>query len=126
MKQNNIVAFFSLSFSLLFFISCGGFLSKNHNNSEEKNDLTSNKNKEIRTMSSNEKSPGNETAVLAGGCFWCLDAVYQKLEGVTAIECGYSNGTKKNPTYEEVCSGVKKLLNPLDYGKGILLQKLSL
>jgi peptide-methionine (S)-S-oxide reductase len=108
MKQNNLVAFLILSFLPLFFISCGGFLSKNHNKSEEKNDLTSNKNKEIRTMSSNEKSQGNETAVLAGGCFWCLDAVYQKLEGVTDIECGYSNGTKKNPTYEEVCSGTTK------------------
>ena len=90
MKQNSVVALFISSFFLLIFISCGGFLSKSQNNSTEKNDLTSNKNKEIRTMSSNEKSQGNETAVLAGGCFWCLDAVYQKLEGVTAIECGYS------------------------------------
>jgi peptide-methionine (S)-S-oxide reductase len=87
------------------FTACGGFLSKNSTNNYE---TTSNKNNEIRSMKSNESIQGTETAVLAGGCFWCLDAVYQKLEGVTAIECGYSNGTKENPTYEEVCSGITK------------------
>ena len=43
--------------------------------------------------------------VLAGGCFWCLDAVYRTLNGVTEVVSGYSGGTKPNPTYEEVCTG---------------------
>lgn len=105
MKRNRLVQFFFI-FSSLFvslFTACGGFLSKNSTNNYV---TTSNKNNEIRSMKSNESIQGTETAVLAGGCFWCLDAVYQKLEGVTAIECGYSNGTKENPTYEEVCSGI--------------------
>lgn len=45
------------------------------------------------------------TATLAGGCFWCTEAVYQNLAGVEAVESGYIGGTKANPTYQEVCSG---------------------
>lgn len=44
-----------------------------------------------------------ETATLAGGCFWCLEAVYQELDGVTGIVSGYTGGHVKNPTYEQVC-----------------------
>jgi peptide-methionine (S)-S-oxide reductase len=46
-----------------------------------------------------------ETFVLAGGCFWCLDAVYRTLEGVHDVVSGYTGGTVPNPTYEEVCTG---------------------
>jgi peptide-methionine (S)-S-oxide reductase len=47
----------------------------------------------------------NETITLAGGCFWCLEAVYEQVEGVVAVESGYSNGHAQNPSYEQVCSG---------------------
>ncbi|MDP9325845.1 MAG: peptide-methionine (S)-S-oxide reductase MsrA [Candidatus Dormibacteraeota bacterium] len=46
-----------------------------------------------------------ETATLAGGCFWCLDAVYRQIEGVTGVVSGYAGGERPNPTYEEVCTG---------------------
>ena len=46
-----------------------------------------------------------ETATLGGGCFWCLEAVYDALQGVTAVESGYSNGKIVNPTYRQVCAG---------------------
>lgn len=46
-----------------------------------------------------------EIATLAGGCFWCTEAVYQNLKGVSAVESGYMGGEKPNPTYEQVCSG---------------------
>lgn len=46
-----------------------------------------------------------ETAILAGGCFWCLDAVYRRMEGVIAVESGYSQGKVLQPSYEDVCSG---------------------
>ncbi|NSW52067.1 MAG: peptide-methionine (S)-S-oxide reductase MsrA [Anaerolineae bacterium] len=46
-----------------------------------------------------------EKATLAGGCFWCLEAVYQLVEGVKSITSGYAGGHTPNPTYEEVCSG---------------------
>lgn len=43
--------------------------------------------------------------VLAGGCFWCTEAVFIRLEGVEMVESGYTGGTIKNPAYREVCSG---------------------
>lgn len=46
-----------------------------------------------------------EIATLAGGCFWCLEAIYQRLGGVQAIESGYTGGRTENPTYEQVCEG---------------------
>lgn len=45
------------------------------------------------------------TYVLAGGCFWCLDAVYERLRGVVSVVSGYTGGTVKNPSYAEVCTG---------------------
>lgn len=45
------------------------------------------------------------TATLAGGCFWCTEAVFLSLKGVEAVESGYIGGTRANPTYEEVCTG---------------------
>ena len=44
-------------------------------------------------------------AILAGGCFWCTEAVFHGLDGVSAVESGYIGGQKPNPTYKEVCSG---------------------
>ena len=46
-----------------------------------------------------------ETYVLAGGCFWCLDAVYRTLRGVSDVVSGYTGGTVAAPSYEEVCTG---------------------
>lgn len=46
-----------------------------------------------------------EIATLAGGCFWCTEAVYQNLKGVKAVESGYIGGALPDPTYEQVCSG---------------------
>lgn len=46
-----------------------------------------------------------ETATLGGGCFWCLEAVYQELKGVQQVESGYTGGHVPNPTYEQVCDG---------------------
>jgi peptide-methionine (S)-S-oxide reductase len=46
-----------------------------------------------------------ETATLAGGCFWCMEAVFKRLKGVTSVVSGYTGGTVKNPTYQDVCTG---------------------
>jgi peptide-methionine (S)-S-oxide reductase len=46
-----------------------------------------------------------QTAVLGGGCFWCLEAVFDRLQGVTAVESGYMGGHIDNPTYRQVCDG---------------------
>ena len=50
-------------------------------------------------------TPSTETITLAGGCFWCIEAVYERVQGVTAVESGYSNGHVAKPSYEQVCSG---------------------
>ncbi len=57
---------------------------------------------------SEEKIPvgiKTDTATLATGCFWCTEAIFQELKGVLKVTSGYSGGTAKNPSYEEVCSG---------------------
>ena len=50
-------------------------------------------------------SATTETITLGGGCFWCLEAVYLLVDGVTSVESGYSNGHVNSPTYEQVCTG---------------------
>jgi len=45
------------------------------------------------------------TATLAGGCFWCLEAVFQELAGVRSVESGYAGGEVENPSYQQVCTG---------------------
>lgn len=48
---------------------------------------------------------GLETVTLGAGCFWCVEAVFQQLEGVESVASGYSGGTVENPTYKDVCTG---------------------
>ena len=51
-------------------------------------------------------APELETATLGGGCFWCLEAVYERVEGVTSVRSGYAGGSRADPTYEDVCRGI--------------------
>jgi peptide-methionine (S)-S-oxide reductase len=51
------------------------------------------------------QAPRHETATLAGGCFWCLEAVFEQLNGVRSVVSGYSGGHDPKPAYEAVCSG---------------------
>ena len=46
-----------------------------------------------------------DTITLGGGCFWCTEAVYERVKGVVGVESGYSNGHVTNPSYEQVCTG---------------------
>lgn len=48
---------------------------------------------------------GLAQATLAGGCFWCLEATFERLRGVDAVKSGYAGGARPNPTYEQVCTG---------------------
>jgi len=50
-------------------------------------------------------APGSATAVLAGGCFWCTEAVFEAVDGVSAVVSGYAGGTAETADYERVCSG---------------------
>lgn len=53
----------------------------------------------------NSNKPATEVATLAGGCFWCLEAVFDDLKGVQSVESGYMGGALQNPDYEAVCGG---------------------
>ena len=52
-----------------------------------------------------QSAPSTETITLAGGCFWCMEAVFDELKGVTKVESGYAGGHVPNPSYEQVSSG---------------------
>ena len=51
-----------------------------------------------------EEPAQTEVATFGAGCFWCVEAVFLELEGVVAVESGYSGGTVPNPTYEQICT----------------------
>ena len=70
-----------------------------------------------------------QTITLGGGCFWCTEAVFVKVRGVTDVESGYSNGQPARPSYEEVCTGrtgsnevVKLAYDPLQITLGEILE----
>ncbi|HKS26262.1 MAG TPA: peptide-methionine (S)-S-oxide reductase MsrA [Pyrinomonadaceae bacterium] len=58
-----------------------------------------------RDSGSSSTGDKREAATLAGGCFWCLEAVYNQLRGVLKVESGYAGGHIPNPTYQQVCTG---------------------
>lgn len=57
------------------------------------------------TQISQMDQSNSETTTLGGGCFWCLEAVFEGLEGIISVQSGYSGGARENPSYEQVCSG---------------------
>ncbi|MEO9513973.1 MAG: peptide-methionine (S)-S-oxide reductase MsrA [Flavobacteriaceae bacterium] len=70
-----------------------------------------------------------ETAIFAGGCFWCTEAVFQRLNGVEEVISGYTGGTIKNPAYREICTGrtghaegIKITFNPVQISYTELLE----
>lgn len=52
-----------------------------------------------------ENKPATEIATFGAGCYWCVEAVFQQLKGVEAVQSGFSGGTVENPSYDEVCTG---------------------
>jgi len=63
-------------------------------------------NKTSMTQTNNQITPeGLEKATFGAGCFWCVEAVFQRLKGVSKVESGYTGGHVKNPTYRAVCTG---------------------
>jgi peptide-methionine (S)-S-oxide reductase len=60
---------------------------------------------EKNSLIEDSENTKSQTAILGGGCFWCLEAVFTQLKGVKKVESGYSGGSKPKPDYKEVCSG---------------------
>jgi methionine-S-sulfoxide reductase len=59
----------------------------------------------LNGFSQNKKASNLETITVGGGCYWCVEAVYENLNGVKSVVSGFSGGKVANPTYEEVCTG---------------------
>lgn len=57
------------------------------------------------SLDMNDAADPKDCITLAGGCFWCLEAVFERVQGVLSVESGYSNGHVERPSYEQVCSG---------------------
>ena len=81
--------------SAIFFITACG-----HSQTQKK-DMTS----ESQAKKIEKHEGGVDTATFGAGCFWCVEAFFQRLDGVQSVKSGYSGGTVKNPSYKEVCNG---------------------
>jgi len=93
------ILIFSLFTTLAFGCSLTGKSTKTSSNKQEK------KTEEKETEMKMTDTTKLEKATLAGGCFWCIETIFQDLKGVEKVESGYSGGTTKYPSYQEVCSG---------------------
>ena len=91
MKRNNYLVI-TLTLFVLFFTS-------NIQNELQAQSKTDNIKKELVKMDELEK------ATFGSGCFWCTEAIFERVNGVKTVESGYSGGTVENPTYEQVCGG---------------------
>lgn len=85
----------------LSFSSCADSANKQIPALEQLPDMTKDE-----TMIPQQPEKTTDTAIFGAGCFWCVEAVYQQLEGVISVSSGYSGGSIKDPTYKEVCSGL--------------------
>jgi peptide-methionine (S)-S-oxide reductase len=59
----------------------------------------------VVTLKQDSTTMNLDTATFGAGCFWCIEAVFQEVKGVVSVTSGYTGGTTKNPTYEEICTG---------------------
>jgi peptide-methionine (S)-S-oxide reductase len=75
-----------------------------HTNAPQQPITTSTTNMDTNTTTSNPSDL--QVATLGGGCFWCVEVLYQELKGVTKVESGYAGGTVDNPTYKDICTGL--------------------
>ena len=60
----------------------------------------------LTNLTGNHKMDNIQLATFGGGCFWCIEAVFQRVEGVLSVKPGYAGGDSKNPTYKEICTGL--------------------
>jgi methionine-S-sulfoxide reductase len=100
MKTPETIPFKIATIILIFFAvalnACSQTTTKNN---DSKNDSNS------QILIDKQANSSIDTITLGGGCYWCVEAVYEMLNGVIKVESGFSGGTVKNPSYREVCSG---------------------
>ncbi len=106
----NIIRTYKITFLLILLQITGIYLLLSSASGETINNKKQMENKSNISSSTSETiQTGNYTSIdtltLGGGCFWCVEAVYEELDGVKKVESGFSGGTIKNPSYREVCTG---------------------
>jgi peptide-methionine (S)-S-oxide reductase len=101
-KRTSLIIMMQLITIITFLVSASGEPINSKKQMENKEKLTA--------VESGSKQPAmassTDTITLGGGCFWCVEAVYERLKGVKSVESGYSGGTVKNPSYREVSTGL--------------------
>jgi peptide-methionine (S)-S-oxide reductase len=90
----------ALSAFAMMLSACGGRAAEN-----KSNDMKENTANEIAGTRDGSASNNIDTATFGAGCFWCVEAVFQRLDGVLSVKSGYAGGSVKNPSYKEVCAG---------------------
>mgnify|MGYP002866654470 CR=1 FL=1 len=92
--------------AVLIFALCG--CTDRMNSSRSERPVTENQSQELpgEPTSSEKEAPGTEIATLGAGCFWCIEAVLEQIEGISDVTSGYMGGAIKNPTYEQICTGL--------------------
>ena len=85
--------------AIMFVVTAPGFSQRPPMN-------TTNRSTSTPTPATPSATNATELATLGGGCFWCIEAIFQRINGVKSVASGYAGGTRDNPTYEEVCSGL--------------------
>ncbi|MEQ1904020.1 MAG: peptide-methionine (S)-S-oxide reductase MsrA [Pirellulaceae bacterium] len=96
MSANFVMRIFALFVAASFVACAGNFRAQ---------EPATNKSKKSSSEQKVNPNVKTETATFGNGCFWCTEAVFDRLKGVESVTSGYSGGAQKNPTYEQVCSG---------------------
>ncbi len=87
------------------FVSAAFFIQACGQNKTTNSNLTMNSQTSTSSSKQTLATTGMDTATFGAGCFWCVEAVFQRLNGVESVKSGYSGGSVKNPSYKEVCMG---------------------
>src|SRR5690606_31078243 len=90
--------------ALFFMTACGQTKTENNKNVMEQKEEQKNTD-QLNSDAAQINPSGIDTATFGAGCFWCVEAVFQRLEGVQTVKSGYAGGFVKNPSYKEVCNG---------------------
>lgn len=94
--------FVNMKLRMVLFLCAFSLAWSTQSCAEEPQRITLKPQKEKKMMNDKQQT---ETAILGAGCFWCVEAVYQQLNGVISVQSGYCGGTTDKPTYKEVCTG---------------------
>lgn len=89
-----------LALSALIFSCSSGKSANQITKAQESGDTA-----KVLTLKQDSTTMNLDTATFGAGCFWCIEAVFQEVKGVVSVTSGYTGGTTKNPTYEEICTG---------------------